>query len=106
MMFLTDDSVPIHEVMTKDRLVTGGPDTTLENAEAILNQNKVEKLLLVDGDRRLRGLITMRDISKLHQYPAACRDDRGRLRAGAAVGVPATRRKGMGRASLSRSAVQ
>lgn len=87
MMFLTDDSVPIHEVMTKDRLVTGGPDTTLENAEAILNQNKVEKLLLVDGDRRLRGLITMRDISKLHQYPAACRDDRGRLRAGAAVGV-------------------
>ena len=76
MMFLTDDSVPIHEVMTKDRLVTGGPDTTLENAEAILNQNKVEKLLLVDGDRRLRGLITMRDISKLHQYPAACRDAR------------------------------
>lgn len=87
MMFLTEDDVKVSEVMTKDRLVTGSPDTTLENAEAILNQNKVEKLLLVDEQNRLHGLITMRDISKLHQYPAACRDDRGRLRVGAAVGV-------------------
>lgn len=87
LMFLTDDSLPIREVMTSERLVTGTPDTTLENAEAILNQNKVEKLLLVDDEGRLRGLITMRDISKLHQYPWACRDERGRLRAGAAIGV-------------------
>ena len=87
MVFLTDDEVPVHEVMTKDRLVTAAPDTTLEKAEQVLNKNKVEKLMLVDEDFRLRGLITMRDVSKLHQFPLACRDDRGRLRVGAAVGV-------------------
>jgi IMP dehydrogenase len=87
MVFLTEDDVAVHEVMTKDRLVTASPDTTLEKAEQVLNANKVEKLLLVDDDYRLRGLITMRDVSKLHQFPLACRDDRGRLRVGAAVGV-------------------
>ncbi|MEM9019244.1 MAG: IMP dehydrogenase [Planctomycetota bacterium] len=87
MMFLHNDDKPIHEVMTKDRLVTAPPDTDLAEAQHILNQNKVEKLLLVDGDMRLSGLITMRDISKLHDFPDACRDDRGRLRVGAAVGV-------------------
>jgi IMP dehydrogenase len=87
MVFLTDDDVPVHEVMTKDRLVTASPDTTLTKAEQILNANKVEKLLLVEGDNKLVGLITMRDVSKLHQFPLACRDDRGRLRVGAAVGV-------------------
>eukprot|EP00752_Nemacystus_decipiens_P013542 g12000.t1 len=87
MVFLTDDDVPVHEVMTKDRLVTAPPSTTLEEAEIVLNKNKVEKLLLVDGDNKLVGLITMRDVSKLHQFPLACRDDRGRLRVGAAVGV-------------------
>ncbi len=78
---------PVRDVMTADKLVSGPPDTTLEQAEHILNQNKVEKLLLVDDDFRLTGLITMRDIAKLKQFPDACRDDRGRLRAGAAVGV-------------------
>jgi len=87
MVFLTDDDVPVHEVMTKDRLVTASPSTTLEEAETVLNKNKVEKLLLVEGDNKLVGLITMRDVSKLHQFPLACRDDRGRLRVGAAVGV-------------------
>ena len=87
MVFLTDDDVPVHEVMTKDRLVTAPPNTTLEEAEQVLNKNKVEKLLLVEGDNKLVGLITMRDVSKLHQFPLACRDDRGRLRVGAAVGV-------------------
>ena len=87
MMFLSDDDKPVHEVMTKDRLVTAAPDTTLAQAERILNQNKVEKLLLVDKDMRLTGLITMRDIAKLQQFPLSCRDDRGRLRVGAAVGV-------------------
>lgn len=87
MVFLTDDDVPVHEVMTKDRLVTASPSTTLEAAEEVLNKNKVEKLLLVEGDNKLVGLITMRDVSKLHQFPLACRDDRGRLRVGAAVGV-------------------
>jgi len=87
MMFLGDDSLPVHEVMTKDRLVVAGPDTTLEQAEAILNAKKVEKLLLIDGDGCLTGLITMSDIAKQDQFPLACRDDRGRLRVGAAVGV-------------------
>lgn len=87
MTFLSDDSLPVYEVMTKDRLVTGKPDTTLEQAEAILNENKVEKLLLVDADSKLTGLITMGDIAKITQFPLACRDDRGRLRVGAAVGV-------------------
>lgn len=87
MVFLTDDDVAVHEVMTKDRLVTASPDTTLEKAEQVLNKNKVEKLMLVDDDFKLVGLITMRDVSKLSQFPLACRDDRGRLRVGAAVGV-------------------
>ena len=87
MMFLGDDSKTIREVMTRERLVTARPGTTLEQAEQILNENKVEKLPLVNDEGRLQGLITMRDIAKLHQFPLACRDDRGRLRVGAAVGV-------------------
>ena len=86
MMFLDDDAKPLHEVMSAN-LVTGPPDTTLHKAEAILNANKVEKLLLIDDAGRLKGLITMRDIAKQDQFPLACRDDRGRLRVGAAVGV-------------------
>jgi len=87
MKFLPDEALPIREVMTKDRLITAPPDTDLKQAEQVLNQNKVEKLLLVDAKMRLAGLITMRDIDKLNQFPLACRDDRGRLRVGAAVGV-------------------
>src|SRR5207237_745028 len=60
---------------------------TLEEAERILMRNKVEKLLLVDDEYRLRGLITIKDIDKLASYPNACKDARGRLRVGAAVGV-------------------
>ncbi|QNN21399.1 IMP dehydrogenase [Planctomycetales bacterium ZRK34] len=85
--FLEHDERPIREVMTDDGLITGPPNTTLEQAEHILNRNKVEKLLLVDEAMRLQGLITMRDVDMLHQFPRACRDARGRLRAGAAVGV-------------------
>ncbi len=85
--FLEHDSIPIGEVMTRENLVLGPPDTDLRTAEKILNRHKVEKLLLVDKDLVLRGLITMRDVDKLHQYPNACRDERGRLRVGAAVGV-------------------
>ena len=87
MMFVDRDNKFVHEVMTSQRLVTAAIDTTLETAEAILNANKVEKLLLVDADMHLHGLITMRDITKLQQFPLACRDDRGRLRVGAAAGV-------------------
>ena len=73
--------------MTKDNLVTAPEDTSLEEAERILTENKVEKLLLVDDEYRLKGLITIKDIDKLHRFPNACKDARGRLRVGAAVGV-------------------
>ena len=85
--FQKDLTVRVSTVMTKDNLVTAPPETTLEQAKEVLHRNKVEKLILVDGDRRLKGLITIKDINKLLQFPVACRDTRGRLRAGAAVGV-------------------
>ncbi len=85
--FLADDSVPIRQVMTKENLVTGPAETTLEEAKKILQKHKVEKLLLVDKEGRLAGLITMRDIDRVQQFPSAVRDSRGRLRVGAAVGV-------------------
>src|SRR5581483_2817503 len=85
--FLTDDNQRLSEVMTKDNLVTAPEHTTLEAAERILTGNKVEKLLLVDDKYKLRGLITIKDIDKLVNFPTACKDARGRLRVGAAVGV-------------------
>jgi len=85
--FQEDDNRRIGDVMTKENLVTAPESTTLDEAERILYKAKVEKLLLVDKDHRLCGLITMRDIDKLHQFPQACKDRRGRLRVGAATGV-------------------
>jgi IMP dehydrogenase len=85
--FLTDHDQRLSEVMTKDNLVTAPEHTTLEAAERILTENKVEKLLLVDETYRLKGLITIKDIDKLTNFPQACKDKRGRLRVGAAVGV-------------------
>ncbi|MBN1505614.1 MAG: IMP dehydrogenase [Sedimentisphaerales bacterium] len=85
--FLRDYSVQIDSVMTKKNLVTGPADTTLEQAKGILQEHKVEKLLLVNGNGELAGLITMRDIDRVQQYPRAARDKRGRLRVGAAVSV-------------------
>jgi IMP dehydrogenase len=85
--FLTDHEQRVSEVMTKDNLVTASESTTLEAAERILTENKVEKLLLVDENNKLRGLITIKDIDKLSSFPNACRDKRGRLRVGAAVAV-------------------
>jgi IMP dehydrogenase len=85
--FLTDDGQRIAEVMTRDNLVTAPENTTLEAAGRILTENKVEKLLLVDDNFRLKGLITIKDIDKLANFPSACKDERGRLRVGAAVGV-------------------
>jgi len=87
MKFLSSADTRIEEVMTKGSLVTAPPDTKLDEAEMILNRHKVEKLLLVDARGKLVGLITMRDIDKLRQFPQSCKDDRGRLRVGAAVGV-------------------
>jgi IMP dehydrogenase len=85
--FLPDNNQRLSEVMTKDNLVTAPANTTFEAAERILTENKVEKLLLVDENNRLKGLITIRDIDKLTDFPQACKDKRGRLRVGAAVGV-------------------
>ena len=85
--FLTDQDQRISEVMTKENLVTAPENTTLVAAERILTEKKVEKLLLVDDEYRLKGLITIKDIDKILNYPHACKDARGRLRAGAAIGV-------------------
>jgi IMP dehydrogenase len=85
--FLTDNNQRLAEVMTRDNLVTAAENTTLEAAERILTENKVEKLLLVDDTYKLRGLITIKDIDKLTNFPNACKDPRGRLRVGAAIGV-------------------
>ena len=85
--FLESNDIRIEEVMTKENLVTAPADTSLVEADRILTKNKVEKLLLVDDEYRLKGLITIKDIDKLHRYPHACKDARGRLRVGAAVGV-------------------
>jgi len=85
--FLKDYSVEISTVMVKNNLVTGPAGTTLEQAKEILQKHKVEKLLLVNGKGELAGLITMRDIDRVQQYPISARDGRGRLRVGAAVSV-------------------
>jgi len=85
--FLENQALPVHEVMTKDSLVTATGNVTLEEAEKILMAKKVEKLLLVDEDFRLTGLITIKDIDMMRRFPQACKDRQGRLRVGAAVGV-------------------
>ncbi len=85
--FQEDDSRPISEIMTRQHLVTAQGTVTLEEAEKILMANKVEKLLLVDEDYTLTGLITIKDIDMQKRFPAACKDRRGRLRVGAAIGV-------------------
>ena len=85
--FETDTSQPVSALMTSRNLVTAPVGTTLGEAEAILHRNKVEKLPVVDADGRLKGLITVKDISKKLAYPDATKDEQGRLRVGAAVGV-------------------
>ena len=85
--FLTNSDQALAEVMTKENLVTAPENTTLEAAERILTEKKVEKLLLVDDEYRLKGMITIKDIDKILNFPNACKDARGRLRVGAAVGV-------------------
>ncbi|MBI5197596.1 MAG: IMP dehydrogenase [Nitrospirae bacterium] len=80
-------NLKVSEVMTKERLITAPEGTTLEDAKALLLANRIEKLPVVDKDFCLKGLITIKDIEKNIQYPNACKDDHGRLRVGAAVGV-------------------
>ena len=85
--FETSVDRPIAEIMTKDNLITVPVGTTLDQARERFHRYKVEKLLVVDADYRLKGLITVKDIQKLIKYPNACKDELGRLRVGAAVGV-------------------
>jgi IMP dehydrogenase len=85
--FETQLDQPIYNVMTKDNLVTVPPGTTLDEAKHHLHKHRIEKLLVVDDNFILKGLITIKDIEKVRKYPFACKDDFGRLRAGAAVGV-------------------
>ncbi|GAW91510.1 IMP dehydrogenase [Calderihabitans maritimus] len=87
--FETDYSRKIGEVMTKDNLITAPVGTTLEKAKEILRQHKIEKLPIVDENFMLKGLITIKDIEKARKYPNAAKDEGGRLRVGAAIGVGA-----------------
>jgi IMP dehydrogenase len=87
LQFETNLDRPIGEVMTRDGLVTTPVGTTLEQAERVLHQHRIEKLPVVDEQGRLKGLITVKDIFKRRQYPNACKDEHGRLRVGAAIGA-------------------
>jgi IMP dehydrogenase len=78
---------PIAEIMTREDLVTVPVGTTLDQAREMFHRHKIEKLMVVDAEFRLKGLITVKDIQKLVKYPNACKDALGRLRAGAAIGV-------------------
>jgi IMP dehydrogenase len=85
--FCSEFERPIADFMTKEALVTAPVGTTLEEAKSLLHKNRIEKLLVVDEAGNLKGLITVKDIKKAHDYPHACKDDLGRLRVAAGVGV-------------------
>src|SRR6202795_4948169 len=85
--FETRFDIPISKVMTKENLITVPVGTTLEDAENILHEHRVEKLLVVDDNYNLKGLITVKDIQKKLKYPNAAKDSQGRLRVGAAIGA-------------------
>src|SRR5918999_234774 len=85
--FETRFDIPVAEVMTKQPLVTVPVGTTLEQAKAVLQKHRIEKLLVIDGDKHIKGLITVKDIQKAIKYPNAAKDDLGRLRVAAAIGA-------------------
>ena len=85
--FETDMEKPISDVMTKDNLVTVSEGISLEASKKLLHKHRIEKLLVVDTNGRLKGMITIKDIEKIKKYPNACKDQMGRLRTGAAIGV-------------------
>ncbi|HEX8696191.1 MAG TPA: IMP dehydrogenase [Longimicrobium sp.] len=92
LQFETDLDRPVFELMTgSDRLITAPVGTSLDDAVKVLHQHRIEKLPVVDQGGRLRGLITVKDVRKRAQFPNACKDERGRLRVGAAVGAHPTR---------------
>ena len=85
--FETRFDIPVSEVMTPQPLVTVPVGTTLEQAKAVLQKHRIEKLLVVDGDKHIKGLITVKDIQKAIKYPSAAKDDLGRLRVAAGIGA-------------------
>ncbi len=87
LQFESNMNRPIRELMTSDELVTAPAGTSLDEAERILHRHRIEKLPVVDGEGRLRGLITVKDIFKRRKFPNACKDDHGRLRVGGAIGA-------------------
>lgn len=89
--FVTEMATKVSEVMTSNNLVTVPVGISLEDAKQHLHENRIEKLLVVDDSNQLKGLLTIKDIDKVRKYPNACKDELGRLRVGAAVGVGADR---------------
>ncbi len=85
--FVTDETILVEEVMTSKNLVTAHPGITLEDSKKLLHQHRIEKLLVVDDNNNLKGLITIKDIEKIKKYPHAAKDGLGRLLVGAAVGI-------------------
>jgi len=85
--FATDTRQPVHELMTKDKLVTVREGVAMEEAKRLLHQHRIEKILVVDDSYRCVGLVTVKDIEKAQKYPNACKDERGRLRVAAATSV-------------------
>ena len=85
--FVTDMNTKVSEVMTSKNLVTVPVGISQEEAKRILHENRIEKLLVVDKDNTLKGLLTIKDIEKVRKYPNSCKDSFGRLRVGAAVGI-------------------
>jgi len=87
--FVTDMTCSVQDVMTSKNLVTAKAGITLDESKALLHKHRIEKLLVVDDDNNLKGLITIKDLEKIKKYPQAAKDDLGRLRVGAAVGIGA-----------------
>ena len=85
--FETNLDQPVSDVMTKDNLVTVSSNISLEESKKLLHKHRIEKLLVVDDAYNLKGMITIKDIEKIRRYPNSCKDSRGRLRVGAAVGI-------------------
>ncbi|MBI4773985.1 MAG: IMP dehydrogenase [Deltaproteobacteria bacterium] len=91
--FETNLDQPVRAVMTSKNLITARPGITLEESKALLHKNRIEKLLVVNEEGLLQGLITIKDIEKVYKYPDSCKDEMGRLRVGAAVGIAPDREK-------------
>lgn len=85
--FETNLDQPVSKVMTKDKLVTVSANITLEESKKLLHEHRIEKLLVIDDEYNLKGMITIKDIEKIKKFPNACKDSLGRLRVGAAVGI-------------------